>query len=62
MHFVSYTTQEIARRLNHIWRSKMGTPSSSRVIEYVDLALKALEIVCRKMGLQLRVWLTGVDK
>ena len=61
MHFIFYTPQEIARRLKRIWGSKMGTPSSSRVIEYVDLALKALEIVCRKMGLQFRVWLTGVD-
>ena len=28
-----------------IWESKMGTPSSARIIEDVDLALKALEIV-----------------
>ena len=28
-----------------IWESKMGTPSSALIIEDVDLALKALEIV-----------------
>ena len=31
--------------MNRIWESKMGTPSSARIIEDVDLALKALEIV-----------------
>ena len=28
----------------------MGTPSSARIIQYVDLALKALEIVYRTNG------------
>ena len=28
----------------------MGTPSSARIIQDVDLALKALEIVCRAHG------------
>ena len=28
----------------------MGTPSSARIIQDVDLALKALEIVCRANG------------
>ena len=37
----------IARGLKRIWDSKMGTPSSARIIEDVDLALKALEIVYR---------------
>ena len=42
----SYSTpREIARGLKHIWDSKMGTPSSARIIEDVDLALKVLEIV-----------------
>ena len=31
--------------MKRIWDSKMGTPSSARIIEDVDLALKALEIV-----------------
>ena len=31
--------------MKRIWESKMGTPSSARMIEDVDLALKALEIV-----------------
>ena len=40
----------IARILKRIWESKMGTPSSARIIEDVDLALKALEIVYRANG------------
>ena len=31
--------------MKRIWDSKMGTPSWARIIEDVDLALKALEIV-----------------
>ena len=31
--------------MKRIWESKMGTPSSARIIEDVDLVLKALEIV-----------------
>ena len=31
--------------MKRIWESKMGTPSLARIIEDVDLALKALEIV-----------------
>ena len=42
--------REIARRLKRIWDSKMGTPSSVKIIEDVDLALKALEIVYRANG------------
>ena len=39
----SYSTpREISQVLKHIWDSKMGTPSSVRIIEDVDLALKAL--------------------
>ena len=30
--------------MKRIWESKMGTPSSARIIEDVDLVLKALEI------------------
>ena len=33
----------IARVLKRKWNSKMGTPSSVRIIQDVDLALKALE-------------------
>ena len=31
--------------MKRIWDSKMGTPSLARMIEDVDLALKALEVV-----------------
>ena len=42
----SYSTpREIARGMKRIWDSKMGAPSSFRIIEDVDLALKALGIV-----------------
>ena len=42
----SYSTpREIARGLKRVWDSKMGTPSSARIIEDVYMALKALEIV-----------------
>ena len=40
----------IARGLKRIWDYKMGTPSSARITEDVDLALKALEIVYRSYG------------
>ena len=47
----SYSTQrEITRGLKRIWDSKMGTPSLARIIQYGDLALKALEIVYRENG------------
>ena len=39
------TPREIDRGMKRIWESKMGTPSSARIIEDMDLALKALEIV-----------------
>ena len=45
MRFSFSTPREIARGMKRIWNSKMGTPSSARIIEDVDLALKALEIV-----------------
>ena len=37
----------IARGLKRIRESKMGTPSSAKIIQDVDLALKVLEIVYR---------------
>ena len=44
----SYSTpREISPGLKRIWDSKMGTASSVRIIEDVDLAWKALEIVYR---------------
>ena len=47
----SYSTpREIARGLKRIWDSKMGTSSSARIIEDVDLALKSLEVVYRANG------------
>ena len=45
MRFSFSTPREIARGMKRIWESKMGNPSSARIIEDVDLALKALEIV-----------------
>ena len=45
MRFSFSTPKEIARGLKRIWDSKMGTPSLERIIQDVDLALKALEIV-----------------
>ena len=43
MCFSFSTTKLIARGMKHIWESKMGTPSSARIIQDVDLALKVLE-------------------
>ena len=44
------TPREISRGLKRLWDSKMGTPSLARIIQDVDLALKALEIVYRENG------------
>ena len=44
------TPREIAQGLKCIWDSKMGTPSLARIIQDVDLAWKALEIVYRGNG------------
>ena len=44
------TNVVIARGINRVWESKMGTPSSARIIQNFDLVLKALEIVYRKNG------------
>ena len=40
MRFSFSTPSEIARGMKRIWDSKMGTPSSARIIEDVDLELK----------------------
>ena len=50
MRFSYSTPREIARRLKHIWDSKMGTPSSFSIIENEDLELKALETFYRENG------------
>ena len=50
MRFSLSTPKEIARVLKRIWESKMGTPSSARIIQDVDMALKVLEIVYRTNG------------
>ena len=42
MKFSFSTPREIARGMKRVWESKMVTPSSERIIEDVDLALKAL--------------------
>ena len=43
--------EKITRGLKIIWKSKMGTPSLARIIQDVDLALKALESVyCENMA------------
>ena len=47
MQFSFSTPKEIAQGMKRIWESKMGTPSSARITQDVDLALKALEIVYR---------------
>ena len=44
------TPKEIARGLKRVRESKMGTPSSERIIQDVDLGLKALESVYRENG------------
>ena len=44
------TPREIYRGLKRIWGLKMGTPSLARIIQDVDMALKALEIVYRENG------------
>ena len=47
----SFSTQrEISRGLKRLWDSEIGTPSSARIIQDVDLALKALEIVYCENG------------
>ena len=40
MRFSFYTPKEIAKGLKRIWESKMGTPSSARIVEDVDLVLR----------------------
>ena len=50
MCFSFSTPKEISRGLKRIWEYKMETPSSERIIQDVDLALKALEIVYRANG------------
>ena len=50
MRFSFSTPKEITRGMKCIWESKMGTPSLARIIEDVDLALKALEIVYLENG------------
>ena len=45
MQFSFSAPKEIARVLMRIWESKMGTTSSARIIEYVDLEFKLLEVV-----------------
>ena len=50
MRFNFSTPKEITRGLKRKWESKMGTPSSVRIIQDVDLALKALDIFYRTNG------------
>ena len=50
MRFSFSTQKEISRGMNRIRESKMGTPSTARIIQDVDLALKALEIVYHANG------------
>ena len=44
------TPRKIARGLNRLWGSKMGTPCLARIIQDVDLVLKALQIVYLENG------------
>ena len=47
----SFSTQrEITQGLKRLWDSKIGTPSLVRIIQDVDLALKALEIAYHEHG------------
>ena len=50
MRFCLSTQKGISRGLKHIWDSKMGTPYSENIIQEVDMALKALEIVYHTNG------------
>ena len=50
MQFGFSTPREVARGMKRIWDSKMGTPSLARIIQDVDLVLKALEIVYMENG------------
>ena len=50
MRFSLSTSKEIARGLNRTWESKMGIPSSERIIQDIDLALKVLEIIYHANG------------
>ena len=50
MHFSFSTPKEISRGLKRTWESKTGTPSSARIIQDVNLELKALEIFYRENG------------
>ena len=54
MCFRKSTPRGISQGMKRIWDSEMITHSSVRIIEDVDLALKALEIVYREMVKQLR--------
>ena len=48
---ISFSTpREISQGLKCLWDLIMGTPSSARIIQDVDLVLKALEIVYRENG------------
>ena len=40
----------IAIGLKHIWESKVGTPSSARIIKDVDMVLKATKLFYRTNG------------
>ena len=48
LHFLN--TEGNCQGLKRIWDLKMGTPSSARNTQDVDLALKALEIVYHENG------------
>ena len=50
MRFSFSTPKVIDRVLKCIWESKMGTPSSARIIQDVDLVLKLLEIFYHENG------------
>ena len=50
MRFSLSKPKEITWGMKRIWESKMGTPSSARIIQDVDMELKALKIVYRANG------------
>ena len=51
MCFSYLTLKEISQGLKRIWDSQMeGTPSPAKIIQYVDLTLKVLEIAYHENG------------
>ena len=61
MRFSFSTHKEISRGMKYIWESKMGNPSSARIIQDIDLALKTLEMVYCANGAAVEGLMIGMD-